>query len=318
LARWTAVAVLYFSKFIIVPQKCFNRAVLEVLYRLSNIVQIAVSTFDRNEQKNRETMQRIDKRLSTLSEQIDRIRDYTAPTKSSSAPESDSPGRSSRSDFTWQELYLEFENRFRGSYSDIKDRLRVHLPLLEKVEWDRIGNSTVDLGCGRGEWLELMGEEGFKAAGVESNPKMIQLGRKSGLNIIRSDAIQYLKTTATSSLALVTGFHLIEHLHPNLWPLLCQQIYRVLIPGGIILLETPNPENPGMSAFRFHLDPLHQKPVPKEVLCFLLEQAGFERISVSGLHLSQEDEKVANLQQTESAFERFQDYAVHAFKTQSQ
>jgi SAM-dependent methyltransferase len=167
-------------------------------------------------------------------------------------------------------FYLDFEEEFRGSEEEIGHGLRVYLPLLQGVN-----GSVIDLGSGRGEWLRLLDIEGFSAKGVEINPYFIKKCEEEGLEVVKRDASRFLKNARSSSIGAVTAFHLIEHLDPKKRLLFLKEIYRVLKPGGALILETPNPRNILVSAGDFWRDPEHSTPVFPDTLSFMAKSVGF-------------------------------------------
>jgi O-antigen chain-terminating methyltransferase len=178
-------------------------------------------------------------------------------------------------------LYAELEDNFRGTHEEIKERFRTYLPHIKSLVTDR---PIVDLGCGRGEWLELLKSEGHQALGVDTNQVMLDRCRARGLDVVENDALKYLRGVPDNSLGAVTGFHIIEHLRVDLLVSLLDEIVRVLQPGGLVLFETPNPENVLVGSNFFYLDPTHRNPVPSLLVKFLLESRGFDRIEVMNLH----------------------------------
>jgi len=179
------------------------------------------------------------------------------------------------------ELYAAFENQFRGTPELIKEGLRVYLPLLKDAG---IASDILDLGCGRGEWLELLREEGLPARGVESNRAMIDNQRGLNLEIIEADALAYLRGLPGSSLSAVTAFHFVEHIGLVELIDLLDEIKRVLKPGGLLIVETPNPKNLVVGACNFYSDPTHHKPLFPETLEFILSHRGFVRTKLQYLH----------------------------------
>jgi SAM-dependent methyltransferase len=186
-------------------------------------------------------------------------------------------------------FYLAFENQFRGSRDLIKERLRFYLPIIERVKATTGNASAVDLGCGRGEWLELLQEHGYDGVGVDLNLCMIEECRSRGLKAESADAIAYLRNLAAGSLSLVTGFHIVEHLSFSQMIDLFHETFRVLCPRGSAIFETPNPENAHVSGYSFYLDPTHRNPIPPELLCFAARQVGFEATQVERLQAYVED-----------------------------
>jgi len=171
--------------------------------------------------------------------------------------------------------YSAFEERFRGSREEVARRLSVYLPVLDKAGALDLSSPVLDLGCGRGEWLELLGQHGYAAKGVDLNGEFVLHARQQGMDVVHAEAVDYLSAQPEGSCAALTSFHLVEHLPVAQMVELLTQIHRVLCPGGILILETPNPENHMVGACTFHLDPTHVAPLPPALLQFLTEQAGF-------------------------------------------
>lgn len=178
-------------------------------------------------------------------------------------------------------FYRAFEDRYRGSREVIKARLRVYLEFLRPLT-GQVGETpkAVDLGCGRGEWLELLVESGFEATGIDLDEGMLAASRERGLMVVRGDALAHLSSLPDDSLAVVSAFHLVEHLPFDALQTLISQSLRVLRPGGLLILETPNSENLVVGTSHFYLDPTHQKPIPHLLLAFLTEYHGFCRHKV--------------------------------------
>ena len=183
-------------------------------------------------------------------------------------------------------FYRSFEEKHRGSRELIKSRLRFYLPFIEPLKLTRACPKAVDLGCGRGEWLELLGESGFSAQGVDQNGGMLVACWERGLPAEQDDAIGYIKRLPDSSLAVVSGFHIAEHLRFADLRTLVGESSRVLKPGGLLILETPNPENLRVAGTTFYLDPTHQRPLPPDLLQFLAEYYGFARVKIVRLQES--------------------------------
>jgi SAM-dependent methyltransferase len=180
------------------------------------------------------------------------------------------------------DFYRAFEDRYRGSRELIKERQRAYLPFVAPLAGpaDETAAVALDLGCGRGEWLELLGEHGFAARGVDLDDGMLAACRERGLAVETADAIGALRALADDSVAVVSAFHLVEHLPFEAVQELVAQSLRVLRPGGLLTMETPNPENPTVGACNFYLDPSHERPLPPLLLSFTAEHAGFGRVKV--------------------------------------
>jgi O-antigen chain-terminating methyltransferase len=177
-------------------------------------------------------------------------------------------------------FYRAFEDRFRGSRSLISSRLVVYQPFLRPLADTFQTPKALDLGCGRGEWLEVLSDSGFDAIGVDLNEGMLAACQERGLKGQLGDALSTLKGLPSESLALVSAFHLVEHLPFESAQNLVHEALRVLVPGGLLLLETPNSENLTVGTSSFYLDPSHLRPLPAALLEFVAEYAGFCRSKV--------------------------------------
>lgn len=190
------------------------------------------------------------------------------------------------------DFYRAFEDRYRGSRELIRSRLEKYSPFLEPfVASGQPRPQAFDIGCGRGEWLELLRDHGFEARGVDLDEGMLEACRERGLNATQGDAIEILASLPEDSIAVVSAFHVVEHIPFDALQRLIREALRVLQPGGMLILETPNPDNLGVGASSFYLDPSHERPLPSLLLGFLAEHAGFERQKIIGL---QEDEQLRN------------------------
>ena len=175
------------------------------------------------------------------------------------------------------ELYVAFEDQFRGEFEEIKNRLRVYLTILDDA---KISADILDIGCGRGEWLDLLRETGRDARGVDHNRIFVERCRQAGLSVVQADAIGYLRGLPDASLNALTSFHLVEHLPFKILISFLDETYRVLRPHSPLILETPNPGNLIVGSHTFYSDPTHRNPIPSPTLRFLLESRGFSGIEV--------------------------------------
>jgi len=184
-------------------------------------------------------------------------------------------------------FYYRLEERFRGTRDEIKQSLLIYRNDLRAAR-DRVGVSgpVVDIGCGRGELLELLGEDKFQAVGVDSNAIQLDAARRRGAVVVHADAFEYLRGLEDESVLAVTGVHIVEHIPFPALVCLMQQVVRVLKKGGVALFETPNPRNLIVGATTFHLDPTHIRQLPPEVMKVLFETVGLEQIEIRPLHPS--------------------------------
>lgn len=181
-------------------------------------------------------------------------------------------------------LYVSFEDQFRGTREDIKERLRVYLPLLKEKSIGTEQMPILDIGCGRGEWLELMRDEGLLAQGVDINRILVEQCRARGFKVTENDVHTYLRGLPDRSTGAVTGFHIVERLSLDSLIKLFDETVRVLAPGGVAIFETPNPQNIMVGSCNFHLDPTHKNVLPSSTLKFIAEARGLCRVEVWNLH----------------------------------
>lgn len=178
-------------------------------------------------------------------------------------------------------FYKAFEDRFRGTREDIKARLEFgYSDLLQIFGFDKGRKKAIDLGCGRGEWLEILQEIDFEPQGVDLDDGMLSQCYELGLPVKKADVVEFLKAQKSESFHLISGFHVAEHLPFQKLRELVKESLRVLVPGGILILETPNPENIVVAGNYFYLDPTHERPIPPGLLGFVVEYTGFKRNTI--------------------------------------
>ena len=185
-------------------------------------------------------------------------------------------------------FYSAFEDKFRGNRSLIRERLQIYLPFLKESDIHQSGDEILDIGSGRGEWLELLRDEGYQGRGLDINQAMIQQCKEIGLSIVEGDALTYLKSLPDNTLGGITGFHIVEHLPFESLIQLMIETYRVVRPNGLIIFETPNPRNVIVGSCTFYTDPTHKNPIPPEVLQFMVNYSGFEKSQILLLNPSQD------------------------------
>lgn len=174
-----------------------------------------------------------------------------------------------------QELdYFAFEGLLRGSTDEIAARQ------LEYVEVFADTDDILDVGCGRGELVELLVAAGKRAAGVDLNHDMVEACRDRGLQVTVADGIVELAGRPAQSLGGVAALQVVEHLRPGQLTTFLASCHRVLRPGGVLLLETINPVT--LSAIRnYFADLTHAQPLVPETLRFLVESAGFREVAIA-------------------------------------
>jgi len=181
-------------------------------------------------------------------------------------------------------MYVSFEDQFRGTRQEIKEKLKVYLPYLQKVNAGMEEAPVLDLGCGRGEWLELCQENNLVAIGIDINKVMISRCKDFGLDVVESDLVSFLRDQKSNAFGAITGFHILEHLPLKTMISVLDETLRTIQPGGVAIFETPNPENLVVGAFSFYLDPTHRNPLVPESMKFFFEQRGFGDVRIKRLH----------------------------------
>ncbi|WP_020588589.1 methyltransferase domain-containing protein [Desulfobacter curvatus] len=175
--------------------------------------------------------------------------------------------------------YADFEAHFRGSVEDVRRHLKVYTPVILDLQ-EQCGSMPVkgvDLGCGRGEWLELLKEYEVAIQGVDLNDTFFGRVQEKNLSVVKSDIFEYLKASKPESFDLVTAFHVIEHIPPDLRMAFLRQILRVLRKDGVCILETPNPRNLLVGCGDFYRDPTHIAPIFPDTIEFQGKIAGFSQ-----------------------------------------
>lgn len=213
-------------------------------------------------------------------------------------------------------MYVGFEDKFRGTRKDIKERQKIYLPFLRAAGVGTAESPVLDVGCGRGEWLELLRENGFVAKGVDANQAMREICTDLGLDVETDDAVEFLTGQKGNTFGAVTGFQIVEHFSTRKMIALFDEAIRVLKPGGIVIFETPNPENILVGSYTFYTDPTHKNPIPPDTLLYLTENRGFVnseilRSAPLSYTSSIEDDAIKDILQR---FGMEQDYAVIARK----
>ncbi|MFM7471024.1 MAG: class I SAM-dependent methyltransferase [Nodosilinea sp.] len=178
------------------------------------------------------------------------------------------------------DFYRAFEDKYRGGRDVIKSRLSVYVPFVSVIKEAYPSAPMLDLGCGRGEWLEILRDFAIHAYGIDLDSGMLSACQELGLSVQHAEAITTLKALPDETHSIISGFHIAEHLAFADLCLLIEESLRVLKPGGLLILETPNPENIGVGSSDFYLDPTHQRPLPPLLLAFVPEYYGFEKVKV--------------------------------------
>ena len=178
-------------------------------------------------------------------------------------------------------LYVSLEDVLRGTPDEITEQVKVYLPVLKDAG---ITSGILDVGCGRGEWLRVLHEAGLTAKGIDQNRIQVARCRALSLDVIEAEALTYLRSLPDETLNAVTALHFAEHLPFSELVSFLDEAGRVLRPGGLIILETPNPENLVVGSCNFYLDPTHRNPIPIATMELLAGARGFVNTEVMRLH----------------------------------
>lgn len=269
----------------------------------------AIQKFEKTEKELRSSLALVAEKYSKAQAQLDQLKHV--PVTASS------PGPEAKTDPSLDRFYYDFENRFRGPESVIRSKQLKYLPFFQGKSIDFREEMVLDLGCGRGEWLKALKEEGYRAFGIDSNSVMIEECRKLDLEVQEVDVFAYLSHMPDASVGAVTGFHIVEHLPFKILIHLFDEVFRVLKPGGMAIFETPNPENLIVGSCNFYTDPTHINPIPPHTLAFMLQQRGLSQVEVIRMTPMKEPLPVfdgPNLTEIAHWLYREQDYAVIATK----
>lgn len=180
------------------------------------------------------------------------------------------------------EMYSRFEAAFRPSDDELDARFSEYLDVVEAVR--ERGLPLIDVGAGRGEFVGLLSRHSIDARGIDLNADAVEEARRLGRPVEYGDAVAYLRSLDSESIGAVTAFHIVEHLDPATTLELLDETLRVLRPGGVLVIETPNPTNVTVGAAAFYQDPTHLRPIVPAYLEFVLRDRGFSDVTMRFLH----------------------------------
>ncbi|HEU5280332.1 MAG TPA: class I SAM-dependent methyltransferase [Gaiellaceae bacterium] len=243
-------------------QRIFNDSVLKLLDALSERGDQASAARERAERLVRE----LEERLARLER-----RGVGGATVSAPVTVAAQPAAAAVPD------YFAFESRMRGSTETIRERQRRYVDDL------RGAAPVLDVGCGRGELLSLLGEAGVEARGIDADADMVAYARGEGLDVEQADLVDYLERTADASLGSVFMGQVVEHLPPATLVRALGLAAAKLQPGGVLIAETINPLSP-IALRNYFADLTHAQPLVPETLELLARQAGFAETEVRFLN----------------------------------
>jgi len=174
--------------------------------------------------------------------------------------------------------WMRFAEQFRGSEERIREQQGRYV-----TRFADASGPVLDIGCGRGEFLDAAKAANLPARGVDQNQECVELCRSKGLDVEQGDLFGYLESLADGSLGGAYCAQVVEHLPPAAVLRLTKLLGQKLRPGALTAIETPNPECLAIFATHFYIDPTHTRPVPAPLLRFYLEEAGFGNVQIERL-----------------------------------
>ena len=165
--------------------------------------------------------------------------------------------------------YRSFEDVFRGPEERVRELVAPYVERLQGHE------PVLDVGCGRGELLDLLREAGIEATGVDLDEGMVERARAKGHLVELGDGVDYVERQRPGTLGAVTAMHVIEHLPYESLLRFFAAAREKLKPDGVLIAETVNPHS--LQAFKtFWTDPTHRAPLFPEVVAALAQIEGYE------------------------------------------
>ena len=267
-------------------------------------------------------MQVIDDRLTDAMHQLTVLSEKTARAASKQSANTPAPISTPGSEqlvadeHLLDNFYVHFEKWFRGTEAEIKERQAVYLPYFTKSKLDSQKLPVVDIGCGNGEFVELLHDNKIRAIGLDLNKAMIDRVKEKGLEGEQGNALSYLRKQKANSLMAITGFHIVEHIPFLDLVRIFNECYRALAPGGFVVFETPNPENVIVGSCNFYNDPSHLHPLPPAFLELVVKTRGFAHTEIKRLHplKPKVESKDPLVKEMADRFFGPQDYSVIAYK----
>jgi len=239
---------------VVAAKQLLRRLLTPILDRQAAFNRATVQSFAAFEEELASRLQGIERRLIALEESV-----------------AAAGGRDSITGVSFD--YAAFEDRFRGDREHVRTQLRRYLAYFPAAG----AGPVLDLGCGRGEFLELLHEAGVPAWGIEHDERRSADCRQRGLDVRTGDAMQLLEQVADQSLGGVVSFQVFEHLTLSKALRVLALARQKLRPGGCLIVETVNVQSLITFSRAWSIDPSHRQPLHPLTLRFLVEQAGFAR-----------------------------------------
>ncbi len=142
------------------------------------------------------------------------------------------------------------------------------------------GQNLLDIGCGNGSFLSSAHEAGWVVTGIDPDPQAVATAKELGFDV-RLGSIDLLDGVS-SRFDVITLSHVIEHVHEP--KKVIQAVHRLLKPGGVLYIDTPNIESKGAARFgrswRGLETPRHLVLFSSGGIVGLLNACGFGRIEL--------------------------------------
>jgi SAM-dependent methyltransferase len=258
-------------------QRSFNGVTLKLVDELFEEVDLLFGRVERAEAQLAEAQER-ERLLAEVEERLTRL-ERRPSTPAPLQTVASQPSQTSFRD------YFAFESRMRGATGDVGARQGIY------VSDFRDSAPVLDVGCGRGELLELLRDEGVEARGVDADADMVAYARGAGLDVEQADLLQYLDGLADASLGGLFAGQVVEHLPPSALVRLLELAHVKLRPGGVLVLETINPLSP-LALHNYFADLTHAQPLVPATLELLARQAGFREVETRFLNAPPDGERL--------------------------
>jgi 2-polyprenyl-3-methyl-5-hydroxy-6-metoxy-1,4-benzoquinol methylase len=204
------------------------------------------------------------------------LRQKSAAMQGAAAP-SDAPGQPAAPPQTPGFDYTRFADRFRGAEEYVRNSQQIYIPAFADKR------DVLDIGCGRGEFLDVMKQAGVNARGIDLDGESVALCRAKGHTAEIADLFVYLADQPDGAFDGIFAAQVVEHLPPERLPRMIELCAAKLRSGGVLVLETPNPECLAIFATHFYIDPTHTRPIPPSLMVFYFEEFGLGGIEVRPL-----------------------------------